>query len=168
VSFGAALAAIPLPYVLALGGLTAIGAWILLARGQSRPRRTTDRDYAAPQLVDDPAGTDPEYWPALVRAAGDRRGVTRRDGLTAVLIAWQDGRTAERALVLNRTSGGLRLAVRQAVPVGAILKLRARNAPVDTPWAEVVVVWCEEFDGGIEVGCQFKGKLPWSVLLLFG
>jgi len=63
VSFDAALAAIPLPYVLAIGALTAVGAWVLLARGWAgrqsgaRRRRTTDPRYAAPEPGDDPPGS---------------------------------------------------------------------------------------------------------------
>jgi hypothetical protein len=93
----------------------------------------------------------------------------RREGSrTAVLVAGEGDRSPRQALVMNRTSGGLRLAVERAVPVGTTLRLRACNAPANTPWAEVLVVWCEELDEYVEVGCQFKGKLPWSVLLLFG
>jgi hypothetical protein len=92
----------------------------------------------------------------------------RRKGLTAVLVTGEDGRSPKQAHVVNRTSGGLRLAVKQTVPLGTILKLRACNAPANTPWADVLVVCCEVADGHIEVGCQFQGRIPWSVLLLFG
>jgi hypothetical protein len=92
----------------------------------------------------------------------------RREGLTAVLVTGDDGRSPQRAHVVSRTSGGLRLAVKQTIPVGTTLKLRACNAPANTPWADVRVVCCELADGRIEVGCQFQGQIPWSVLLLFG
>jgi hypothetical protein len=102
-------------------------------------------------------------------ADADRRGIIRREGnRTAVLVARKGWRSPQQALVLNRTSGGLRLAIQQDVPVGIILWLRACNAPENTPWAEVFVRWCEQSDGYFEVGCQFQGKLPWSVLLMFG
>jgi hypothetical protein len=125
--------------------------------------------YAAPDPADDPTWTNSDYWAALPVAANDRRGIMRRDGKqTSVLVAGQDVHSPQQAYVLNRTSGGLRLAVEQDFPVGTILWLRACNAPATTPSAKVSVRWCEEVDGYFEVGCQFQGELPWSVLLLFG
>jgi hypothetical protein len=83
-------------------------------------------------------------------------------------VAGEGERSPHQALVLNRTSGGLRLAVERAVPVGTTLRLRACNAPPKTPWAEVLVVWCEEMGEYSELGCQFRGQIPWNVLLMFG
>jgi hypothetical protein len=83
-------------------------------------------------------------------------------------VVGKSDRSPRRANVLNRTSGGVRLAVQQDIPAGSILRMLAGNAPANTPWAEVSVRWCEEANGYFEVGCQFQGKLPWSVLLMFG
>jgi hypothetical protein len=91
-------------------------------------------------------------------AAGDRRSIMRRQGLTAVLVTGEDGRSPQRAHVVKRTSGGLRLAVNQTIPVGTTLRLRTCNAPANTPWADVLVVRCELADGRIEVGYQFQGQ----------
>ena len=171
----ATLEAITLPLVLVAGALTAVGAWMLLARRwagrQSGPRRrrTPDPVYAAPAPADNLTWRNSDYWASLPVAANDRRGIMRRDGKQiAVLVAGQEVYSPQPAYVLNRTSGGLRLAVKQDVPVNTILWLRACNAPVTTPSARVSVRWCEEVDGYFEVGCQFQAKLPWSVLLLFG
>ena len=172
----ASLAAIPLPYILATATLTALGAWMFLARRRAArqsgpcrpPSRTPDSVYSKSDPDNGPPSALSKYRPPLPVPAGDRRSIMRREGLTAVVLTGQDGRSPQRAYVVNRTSGGLRLAVKQTVPLGTILKLRACNAPANTPWADVLVVCCEVADGHIEVGCQFQGRIPWSVLLLFG
>jgi hypothetical protein len=142
------------------------------ARRAGAPRRrrpAPDPAYAAPDPADNQRWAISEYWAPPAVAAADRRGLMRREGNpTAVLVATADRDTPERAHVLNRTSGGLRLALKHALPVGTTLWLRAGHAPADTPWAEVSVRWCEEADGCFEIGCQFQGQLPWSLLLLFG
>jgi hypothetical protein len=171
-----ALAAIPLPYVLATAALTALGVCVWLARRRAArksgpprpPSRTPDATYSTPDPYEGTPSALSEYWSAKSLPAGDRRSIVRREGLTAVLVTGEDGHSPQQAHVVNRTSDGLRLAVKQAVPVGTPLKVRACNAPANTPWADVRVVWCEVADGRIEVSCQFQGQIPRSVLLLFG
>jgi hypothetical protein len=169
-----ALATIPIPYVVAAAALTAVGVCVWLARRraarQSRrpPSRAPHAAHSTPGPYEGTPSALSEYWSPIIDPAGEPRSITRREGLTDVLVTGEDGRSPQRGHVVNRTSDGIRLAVNQAVPVGTPLKLRACNAPANTPWADVRVVWCEMMDGRIEVSCQFQGQIPWNVLHLFG
>jgi len=92
----------------------------------------------------------------------------RREGnRTAVHVIGKGGRSPQKAYVLNRTSGGARLAIKQDVPVGTNLWLRAEHAPANAPWGEVTVRRRQEADGHIEIDCQFQGKLHWTAHLMF-
>jgi hypothetical protein len=91
----------------------------------------------------------------------------REDNRTAVHVIEKSGGSPQQAFVLNRTSGGARLAVKQDVPVGTTLWLRAEHAPSNAPWAEVTVRCRGEADGHFEIDCQFQGKLHWTAHLMF-
>jgi hypothetical protein len=86
---------------------------------------------------------------------------------TAVYVIGKSDRSPQKAYVLNRTGGGARLAVKQDVPVGTALWLRAEHAPSNAPWAEVTVRRREETDGHFAIDCQFQGKLHWTAHLMF-
>ena len=92
----------------------------------------------------------------------------REGNRTAVQVIGKDGRSSQRAYVLKRTSDGVRLAVKQDVPVGTPLWLRAEHAPSNAPWAEASVRRRKEADGYFEIECQFQGKLHWTAHFMFG
>ena len=107
-------------------------------------------------------------WRLLAPRRADRRGVMRPEGnRTAVYVIGKSDRSPQKAYVLNRTSGGARLAVKQDVPVGTALWLRAEHAPSNAPWAEVTVRRREEADGHFAIDCQFQGELHWTAHLMF-
>ena len=108
--------------------------------------------------------------PPELGQGGERRRSTRRVGVpTAVLLVdRQQGRNTQAAYVLDRSTGGLRLAVQNAFPQGTTLEVRAENAPEGTPWVPVSVRSCRRVNDFYEIGCQFEQELPWSILLLFG
>ena len=107
-------------------------------------------------------------WRLLAPRRADRRGVMRPEGnRTAVYVIGKSDRSPQKAYVLNRTSGGARLAVKQDVPVGTALWLRAEHAPANAPWAEVIVRSREKADGHFEIDCRFQGKLHWTAHLMF-
>ena len=107
-------------------------------------------------------------WVLLGPRRAARRGVLRREGnRTPVYVIGKDGRSPQRAYVLNRTSGGARLVVKQDVPVGTTLWLRAEHAPANAPWAEVTVRRREKADEYFEIDCQFQGNLHWTAHLMF-
>jgi hypothetical protein len=70
--------------------------------------------------------------------------------------------------VLNRSRGGLLVAVGQPTPKGTILNVRPPNAPDEQMWVQVEVRHCKQKKDKWHLGCKFTKTLPWSVLLLFG
>jgi len=107
-------------------------------------------------------------WLLLAPRRAARRGVMRREGnRTAVNVIGKDGRSPQQAYVLSRTTVGARLAVKQDVPVGTALWLRAEHAPANAPWAEVIVRSREKADGHFEIDCRFQGKLHWTAHIMF-
>jgi hypothetical protein len=100
----------------------------------------------------------------------DRRKASRRPG-NFVPIHLSDAQALarpKRAWVLDRSTGGLRIAVDRDLPVGVLITIRAENAPDDTPWVQVQIRSCRPADKHFELGCQFLQTPPWSVLLMFG
>jgi hypothetical protein len=107
-------------------------------------------------------------WMLLAPRRAARRGITRREGnRTVVHVIEKGGHSPQRAYVLHRTTGGARLAVKQDVPVGTALWLRAEHAPANAPWAEVTVRRRKEAAAYFEIDCQFQGKLHWTAHLMF-
>ena len=102
----------------------------------------------------------------------ERRRSIRRTGLpTPILVVDPKGgkraRAAE-AYVLDRSSGGLRLALEKPYGVGLTLLRQAVNAPDGFQWVRVTVKNCREVGDYFEVGCQFESELELSRLLMFG
>ncbi len=87
----------------------------------------------------------------------------------AVLIAEKDhDGPVTHGWVIDRSMGGLCLTVDDAVPVGAVLTVRAVKAPSAAPGVDVEVKSCRRTKEEWELGCQFVKTPPWAVLLLFG
>jgi PilZ domain len=99
----------------------------------------------------------------------ERRTVPRRRKQVKVFIA-SDGEepAPQRGWVVDRSPGGLRLSVSEAVPVGRVLRVRAANALDPVTWLRVEVKSCRRKGYPWELGCQFLGNPPYSQLLLFG
>lgn len=100
----------------------------------------------------------------------ERRAALRRSGNPiAVLIS--DAKTEVQPIigyVLNRSTGGLGLLVREPIEPGTILTVRAKDAPSEIPWVRMDVRSCRGDGGEWELGCRFQRTPPWNVLLLFG
>jgi hypothetical protein len=136
-----------------------IGRWLLSER-RSRPMRP-------PPL---PSTSAPQPDPFIHGSAGERRSSLRRGGNpVAVLIT--DAEVKEppfQGWVLDRSMGGLCLSVEQEVAAGAILSVRAANAPSNVAWVQVEVKNSRQEGTTWELGCQFLRTPTWGVLLLFG
>ena len=78
------------------------------------------------------------------------------------------GASEPRALVLDRSVGGLRLAAEEDVAAGTRLVVLPANAPELTPWIEIEVRGSNLVDDSWELRCQFVKTPQWSILLLFG
>jgi hypothetical protein len=119
-----------------------------------------------------PSGS-PDWEGPLTNVRHDeRRRSIRRGGLpTPIMVvdskAGRRARAAE-AYVLDRSTGGLRLALEKAVPVGSVLLAKPGNAPDGFEWVKVTIRNCREVGDYYEVGCQFETDLELSRLLMFG
>jgi len=104
--------------------------------------------------------------------ADERRRAIRRGGLpTPILIV--DPKASRRAkameaYVLDRSTGGLRLALEKPVNVGGTLLAKPGNAPDGFEWVKVLIRNCREVGDYYEVGCQFETELELNRLLMFG
>jgi hypothetical protein len=100
----------------------------------------------------------------------DRRVWVRREGI-ALEIEVADAKLSQPPIpgtVLNRSRGGLLVAVPQPTAKGTILSVRPPHAPEEQAWIQVEVRHCKQRDDRWLLGCKFTEQLPWSVLLLFG
>jgi hypothetical protein len=158
-----------LPYV--VGGGVAV-AVVTLAMFLNRRRGLDPAKLAAV------AGTAPRpverdksaHWAPPEQSYADRRGAVRRDGQPVrVLVASTAFRNgAEDGYVVDRSTGGLRIALQSAVAPGSILQVRAVDAPDTIGFVTVIVRSCRKNTDFFEVGCEFEKTPPWNVLLLFG
>ena len=100
----------------------------------------------------------------------NRRSSVRRDGVPVqVVLTSPTLRSGQSGgYVLDRSTGGLRVAVTAAIPAGSVLQVRAGNAPDTVPWVTILVRSCRDTGPHYELGCEFERTPPWNVLLLFG
>jgi hypothetical protein len=107
---------------------------------------------------------------AVGGTSANRRSSLRRDG-TAVEVevmsaAFKGGQAG--GYVVDRSTGGLRLALAAGLAAGTAVQVKAKHAPDTTPWVTVIVRSCRPSEGHFELGCEFEKTPPWNVLLLFG
>jgi hypothetical protein len=152
-----------LPYAyLWLPGL----AFIVVAGGFywfSRPARVH---------ADVPADAAP-VKPSIAKKPPDQRESSRRQGNTVeVHVAPPDNKTDPGvASVLDRSMGGMRLALYHEIEAGTVLSIRPTHADEMVPWVDIEVRSCKpstEMPGRFEVGCQYVKSPPYSIQLLFG
>jgi hypothetical protein len=147
-----------LPWIGAAGFLLLLGGFVLIRR------------YRGTRLA--PA---PLKRPAADRALADsessieRRHSPRRWGdPVQVLITDADQRTEPiRGWTLNRSAGGLGLSSPDAIPTGAVIKVRAALAPETVPWVDVEVRSCSALAGRWVLSCQFVAPPPDDARMLF-
>jgi PilZ domain len=144
-------------------GLVAAGTAFVLSRFVfARPAATP-----VPTPTEKPTA---EYDPFVQGSATEQRGAFRRGGNRVKILVNNPQKKGDalEAWVLDRSVGGLCLAVKEAVAEGSVLEIRAANAPPATPWVEVQIKTCRQTKEDWEVGCQFVKTPPWAVMLLFG
>ena len=109
-------------------------------------------------------------WDEHEESFANRRASVRRDGVPVqVLLTSPTLRTGQSGgYVLDRSTGGLRVAVTAAIPAGTVLNVRAGNAPDTVPWVTILVRSCRDTGPHYELGCEFEQTPPWNILLLFG
>jgi hypothetical protein len=100
----------------------------------------------------------------------ERRSTARRKGnpVSVLLADRADGAEPFQGWVMDRSAGGLRLLVDEAVPAGTLLKVRPTKAHAGFPWVQIKVKSCYPERKSWNLGCQFLAKLTWEDLQLFG
>jgi hypothetical protein len=151
---------------LALGaGLVVILVFLVLGRRGKR--------FDGPVVLPSTPAASPDWEaPHPLARHDERRRSIRRGGLpTPILVV--DSKNVKRAkateaYVLDRSTGGLRLALERAFPAGTTLLAKPGNAPEGFEWVKLVVRNCREVGDYFELGCQFETDLELSRLLMFG
>lgn len=133
-------------------------------------RKRTPAKAARVALVDPGSSSATPDWLPSEDTAADRRGSLRREGppVKVVLSAPSFRSKHDIGYVLDRSTGGLRIAMRLAMAPGSTMQVRAANAPDTVPWVTVIVRNCRNAGQHYELGCEFDRTPPWNVLLLFG
>ena len=98
-----------------------------------------------------------------------RKSLRRPGNPVEILYALPDNKnTPQRALVLDRSLGGLRLAADEQMEPGTRLVVLPINAVGQIPWIDIDVRTCTLVEDCWELGCQFVKTPQWSILLMFG
>jgi hypothetical protein len=100
----------------------------------------------------------------------ERRSAPRRAGnplSVQITNAKVKGETLE-GWIVDRSSGGIRLLVDQAMEPGTLLNVRPTKAHPSLGWVEVKVRSCSPERNSFKIGCQFINKLTWAELQMFG
>jgi hypothetical protein len=150
---------------LALGsGMAVVLIFLFVGRRQHRAKPVVG------SATDDAEPNPADVWMPPSKGPDERRRSVRRVGIpTAVQII--DPKKPKKKIggyVLDRSSGGLRLAMEKPFSTGATLQVRPVNAPEESPWIDIIIRSCRDVGDYFETGGQFLEELPWHLLLLFG
>ncbi len=153
----------------AVGGCVALLALAFLVVNATlgRRRRVAPAALATANAV---TGEKALSWAPPEQSYADRRGSARREGQPVrVMLASNTFRNgAGDGYVIDRSTGGLKLATQSAVPPGTTVQVRAVDAPDTVGFVTVIVRSCRKNADFYELGCEFEKTPPWNVLLLFG
>lgn len=109
-------------------------------------------------------------WETSDSSFADRRSALRREGRPVKILVTSPSfkNEVEGGYVLDRSTGGMRIALTMAMTPGSTMQVRAHNAPKSTPWVTIIVRNCRNAGQHYELGVEFDQTPPWNVLLLFG
>ena len=124
----------------------------------------------APESAETPDGMQAF---ATTEAPKNQRAVTRRHGnpVQVLVAAPEAKKSPSTGSVLDRSMGGMRLALYEEIMVGTVLAVRPTEADDMVPWVDIEVRSCKlskDMPGQFEVGCQYVKSPPYSIQLLFG
>lgn len=150
---------------LALGvGLAVMMTFLFIGRRSRRNR--------GPVVLPEVQGSADWEGPFPTARHDERRRSIRRSGLPTPIhiVDAKGGRRAHasEAYVLDRSTGGLRLATEKPVAVGSSMLAKPGNAPEGFDWVKIMIRSCREVGDYYELGCQFESDLELSRLLMFG
>ena len=158
-----------LPFL--VGTIVSAGVLIYLAlRGWKLREEAQETTSLPPNMASFVAKEKADKWEPPETSYADRRGSIRRDGPPVRVFlqspAFRNG--VDDGLVIDRSTGGLRILSKNAIPEGSTVQARAVNAPDTVGFVVLVVRSCRENEDFFELGCEFTKTPPWNVLLLFG
>ena len=114
------------------------------------------------------AGDEVQLKGFLDGVTQDRRKVPRRRGNLIDVQLCRGDEAPIRGYVLDRSQGGLRVLLDQAVAEGKGWKIRPTTSDQTTPWTEVTIRSCRRQGAQYAVGCQFDQMPNWGLMLQFG
>jgi hypothetical protein len=146
---------------LACAGLAFVVGRAMLARRPKAKRPTADKQ------------TQPAFGqsdPFIHGSAAEARAGIRRAGNPIEVRIADAEATKElgRGWVIDRSVGGLGLALFEPIDAGIIISVRPSRSAELAPWVQIEVMSCRRATDSWEAGCRFVRTPPWSVLLLFG
>jgi hypothetical protein len=150
--FGAALESIKLwaagHLPLAVGGCVAALVLLFLALNAATARRRRELDPAKLALANaSPVVAEKALsWAPPEQSYADRRGAVRREGqpVRVLLSAATFRGGAGDGYVIDRSTGGLKLATQSAVPPGSTVQVRAVDAPDTIGFVTLIVRSCRK------------------------
>jgi hypothetical protein len=156
---------------LAVGGFVAILVLAFLAVNAAGRSRRRALDPAKLATAGNPApGEKSLNWETPEQSYADRRGAVRREGqpVRVMLAASTFRNGVADGYVIDRSTGGLKIAAQVAVAPGTTMQVRAADAPDTVGFVTLIVRSCRKTEDHYELGCEFEKTPPWNVLLLFG
>jgi hypothetical protein len=105
---------------------------------------------------------------AAMGVSAEKRGTVRRSGNAVPVLVDEGDGVLVRGYVVDRSAGGVGVALDHSLALGTIVRVRPSKAPDTAPWVEVQVKSCRAESTEYELGCQFLTLPPFNVLLLFG
>jgi hypothetical protein len=157
---------------MAVGGLVAVLVLSFLCVNAALRRRGRDLDPSklAAAGAAHAANEKALNWDPTEPSYADRRGSIRREGqpVRVVLAANTFRNGAADGYVIDRSTGGLKIAAQVAVAPGTAVQVRAADAPDTIGFVTIIVRSCRKTEHHFELGCEFEKTPPWNVLLLFG
>src|SRR5262249_19355688 len=152
-----------------IGGGVAVVVLTLVCLLTPRRRPVDPARLAAAKLAAAGSSANPlsdekaSDWAPPEQSYADRRGAVRRDGQPVRIVIFSPlfGDGMNDGFVLDRSTGGLRIAMSAPVVVGSTMEVKAANAPDTVGFVTVVVRSCRKNGDHFEVGCEFEKTPPW-------
>lgn len=128
-------------------------------------RRFSGRPVCGDELL---SHSDPNNRAVPEGVDRDRRIHPRRATFPVLIhLESLNGKWSVDGTIMDRSVGGLRVAVPQAVSAQTQIRVEVADSG-NAAAVAATVRWCCKKGRRFEVGCEFTETPPWNVLLLFG
>jgi hypothetical protein len=135
---------------------------------QATVKRGPRHQPAAPEKSDPVKKALRQELASSMGVSAEKRGTVRRSGNAIPVFVGEGDGVPVRGYVVDRSAGGIGLALDHSLPLGTVVRVRPSEAPETAPWVEVEVKSCRAQGTEFEHGCQFLTIPPFNVMLLFG